>query len=291
MTFFCFALAVPRSYLSFLAISVGNLKCCFDTYKECFHRFSARENEYVVRFTFPRLRLSIPQLGASEVSGHSVQAPFLREQKGRYSLFTYYYYLHNSLCRPQKLEDVVFKFNIQLTSSPFESFSYQFMFALKLGADTFSEEATFDATIMVILTMPHAYQRKLQIRYRIAGVNTINKPLRSPTVTLQYGSEMKLDQLVWRTRERPRVCLMLHMVLFKPYFRKCDDGLLPVTSSTSRTQRLSKITLWALIPENESIQKVLCIRPCFSVAESLCYIYRITLYTFINANHLCSALR
>ncbi len=35
------------------------------------------------------------------------------------------------------------------------------MFALKLGADTFSEEATFNATIMVILTMPHAYQRKL----------------------------------------------------------------------------------------------------------------------------------
>ena len=58
-------------------------------YKECFHRFSARENEYVVRFTFPRLRLSIPQLGASEVSGHSMQAPFLHEQRvGTLSLHT-----------------------------------------------------------------------------------------------------------------------------------------------------------------------------------------------------------
>ncbi len=54
-------------------------------------------------------------------------------------------------------------------------------------------------------------------------------------MTLQYGSEMELDQLVWRTRERPRVCLMLYMVLLKPYFRKCDDGLLPVTPSSMPT--------------------------------------------------------
>lgn len=116
----------------------------------------------------------------------------------------------------------------------------------------------------------------------------INIPLRSTTVTLQCGSEMKPDQHGWRTRESAKVCITLHVVLLKPYFRKYCDGLLPATSSMFGTQRVSKMTSCALIPEDESIQEVLCIRPYCCFTESLCYIYRITLYTFISANHLFS---